>query len=247
MDTRAGAVAVAAAAIVGFAGATASAEPLPPPAAPILLPPPAAPISVPTKISVDVLPGVHYTSDTADGSTMITTGMGSLTTRGGQFQVLDNQAHLLAGTPLTLQPDTRTWPQAAQPSAASVPPAAPVSLAAPVAAVVPAPVHPADAQSDFNSALSVAATQFGLAVTIGTLAGGTIGILLGCPLGAVTFGLTGIVTGPVDPLVAGLGCLVGAGTGAGIGGILGGLILGVPVGIASAVQMYNTLHAQGDI
>ncbi|TSD94269.1 hypothetical protein FOS14_21175 [Skermania sp. ID1734] len=202
------------------------------------------PAAVSTSISTDVAPGVHYTGDTADNSALIQTVFGTLTTRGAQFQVLDNQSHLVAGNPLTLQSDPATWPNAAKPTAATSP-AAPTR---PAAANAPGlPIHHVDATSDFNDALSVASTQFGLAATVGTMAGSGIGLVAGCPLGAVTFGLTGIVTGPIDPLIAGLGCVVGAATGAGLGGVLGGLILGVPVGVASGVQMYNTLHSQGHI
>lgn len=194
-----------------------------------------------TTISTDVLPGVHYTANAADHSVVISTGAGSLTTLGSQFQLQDGAGKVIAGTPLTTPQHTGALPNAAQA-------AAPVkTAAAPVAAQAQtSPLHNVDATDDFNSALSVAATQFGLATGVGTLAGGVIGAGIGCPLGAVTGGLVAAPTVVGSPILAGLGCLVGAGTGAGLGGLAGSALLGVPVGIASGVQMYNTLHAKGE-
>ena len=39
---------------------------------------------------------------------------------------------------------------------------------------------------------------------------------------------------------------MGIATVGGAGAIVGGALVGIPVGIASAVQMYNTLHAKGE-
>lgn len=95
---------------------------------------------------------------------------------------------------------------------------------------------------DFNSALGVAATQFGLAKGNGTLAGGAVRAIASCALGA-TVGAAVLpafflATEPAD-------CLVGKAFGATIGPVVGAGLLGIPVSIASAVQMNNHLHPQG--
>ena len=142
-----------------------------------------------------MLPGVHYAGNALDNSVVLKTGMGSLTTSGGAFQVLDGQGKMVAGTPLTVQHDPATWPNAAKvivPAAANAASSASKATSATArvtqaaAPVMPAPPYNTDATDDFNSALSVAARQFGLAVAVGTMAGGAIGGIAGCGLGAVT-------------------------------------------------------------
>lgn len=219
--TRTAATSALAVAALGLTAGTAN-------AAPALTPP--APNN--STISIDVLPGVHYTGNAVDQSVFLNTGLGSLTTVGGQFQLLDGRGQLMAGTPLT-------------------PPSEPSAAAAPVthmasAAVTPAlPLHNVDATADFNGALAVAATQFGLATGVGAMAGGVTGLVGGCALGAITGGaIVGVSTAGLGALpAAGIGCIVGGATGAGIGAVAGGALLGIPVGIASGVQMFNTLNA----
>jgi hypothetical protein len=104
-----------------------------------------------------------------------------------------------------------------------------------------------DWTSDFNSDLSVAATQFGLATGLGGMIGGVTGVVLGCPIGAATGGLLFIPEAAAGGLALVAGCLAGAGLLGTIGPVVGGALLGVPVGIASAVQMYNTMHAAHEI
>ncbi len=227
-------------AAVGIAAGTANAETVP-----------TTPAAVPTSISTDVLPGVKYTADVSDSSTVINTPFGSVTTRGGTFEVLDTSKHLVAGTPLTSDPNTAAWPNAAKVAGGvATAPSAPVIKAAAAIPGLPdapgLPLHNVDAQADFNSALSVAATQFGLATGVGTLTGGVVGAGLGCVGGAATGGFVAIPTGPIAPAAAVLGCILGASVGVTLGGLAGAALIGVPVGIASAAQMYNTLHAQGE-
>ncbi|NKY89309.1 hypothetical protein [Nocardia veterana] len=204
--------------------------------------PAGAPVTAdPFTLSTEIFPGVRYTSNAQDGSVSIQTGLGSLTTVGAQFQVKDSAGALVAGTALTAPPkaeqaaavtvDRPTPQQAAVQQAPAQQPATeqPVTSAQPIYT-----------QDEFNSALSVAATQFGLATGIGSLAGGLLGGVTGCALGATV----GAVLVPEFFLASGpAGCLVGAGLGATIGPLIGAAVLGIPVGIASAVQMYNTLNA----
>lgn len=141
----------------------------------------------------------------------------------------------------------------AAPASAAAAPSTPVGQTVsvkPTAGAVAGPLKPIDWQGDFNSNLAVAATNFGLATGIGGLVGGVAGVVLGCPLGAVTGGLavaTTVIALPTEPLAVALGCLVGAATIGSIGPIVGGAVVGIPVGIASAVQMYNTMHAAGEV
>ncbi|WP_433207322.1 hypothetical protein ACQP1G_21765 [Nocardia sp. CA-107356] len=109
------------------------------------------------------------------------------------------------------------------------------------------PLHNVDATADFNGALGVVATQFGLATGVGTLAGGVVGAGVGCVAGALTGGFVALPTGPIALPAAAFGCVVGASVGIALGSVAGAAILGIPVGIASGVQMYNSLHDQGDI
>lgn len=247
-NTRIAATIGSAAAVAAFTGGTAHAAP-----------------AEPAPIHVDIAPAVAYTGSVVDSSVVVNTPFGSLTTRGGDFQVVDSRGSLVAGTPLTTSKNPADWPVAARtdPTHVANAPApqhraelagADASAAAPELAAAPEPtpvaepvVHDVDASADFNGALGVAATQFGLATGVGTLAGGVVGLGVGCLAGALTGGFVAIPTGPIAAPAAALGCVMGAGIGAGIGGVTGAALLGIPVGIASAAQMYNSLHAAGDI
>jgi hypothetical protein len=229
--TRALTTLVIAAAAVGLAAGTASAAT----AAPA---PKSPPVADPHTLSTDLMPGVHYTGNTADRSVVITSPIGKLTAQGSQVQLQDNQGRTVFGRPF-----------AAPPKAAG--PARPVpgtgSAVTPVSRSAIAATH--DPGADFNSALSTAATNLGLATGIGGMVGGVAGAVAGCPVGVVTGGtLTGLVSlGTLTPLGAIGGCVAGASVVGSLGAIAGGALAGVPVGVASAVQMYNTLHAQGDV
>ena len=161
------ATAVLAIGALGLATGTANAAPAQ------VAPTPVAPAQS-TVISTEVLPGVHYTSDISDHSVVLSTGLGTLTTQGTQFQVTDPQGKTVAGAPFAAKPGAVKATET--PGAASIPAVTKAAL----------PLHNVDATDDFNSALGVAATQFGLATGVGTLAGGTIGGIGGCIFGATT-------------------------------------------------------------
>src|SRR5689334_8141718 len=93
------AASILAIAAVGITSATAYAEPAPAPG---------------TTVQTDIAPGIHYTANVVDNSVVLKTDMGSLTTQGTQFQVLDNAGRLVAGMPLTYLKDGMEWPIAAQ-------------------------------------------------------------------------------------------------------------------------------------
>lgn len=227
---RAISTAALAATAVAIAAGTAN-------AATAATPAPKSPVVVDsTTTSTDIMPGVHYTGDTTDRSVAITTPVGSLTAQGNQFQVSDNKGNAVLGRPFAVAPKAVTT---VAPTSAQVAAAHQVnSIDAPKSI---------DKSADFNSALGVAATNFGLATGVGGMVGGVAGLALGCPVGAVTGGLTFAPTVVAAPLGAIAGCLAGAAIGGTLGPIIGGAALGVPVGIASGAQMYNTLHAQGDV
>ncbi|MQY19118.1 hypothetical protein [Nocardia macrotermitis] len=198
-----------------------------------------APELDPHTLSVPIAPGVQYTSNTTDRSTVLNTPFGKVTTLGGQIQV--NNA---AGATIYGQQKFAETPKAASTLPAATTVVAPHQAAA-ATKPVDAPAH--DPQADFNSALGQAATQFGLATGVGGMVGGVGGVLIGCPVGIVT---GGVLTSPTiigTPLGIIGGCILGASAVGGVGAIVGGAALGIPVGIASGVQMYNNLHAQGDI
>ncbi|MFE3028617.1 hypothetical protein ACFXG3_31245, partial [Nocardia tengchongensis] len=155
------------------------------------------------------------------------------TVRDGQFQLLDSRGALLAGTPLR---DSRQADELSDATVAFTPTGS--NVTAPTT-----PLHDVDATADFNGALGLAATQFGLATGVGTLAGGIVGAGVGCAAGALTGGFVALPTGPIAVPAAAFGCIVGASVGIGIGSLAGAAVVGIPVGIASAVQMYNTLNA----
>ncbi len=201
-----------------------------------------APVVDPHTLSVPIAPGVQYTSNTTDRSTVLNTPFGTLTTLGGQIQLNDAKGSTVYG-----QKAFPVTPKAA----VTVPAGTDAVTTHQAGATVLAP-HPVDApahdpQADFNSALGTAATQFGLATGVGAMVGGVGGVLVGCPLGVVT---GGVLTSPTiigTPLGIVGGCILGASAVGGVGAIVGGATLGIPVGVASGVQMYNTLHAQGDV
>jgi hypothetical protein len=204
----------------------------------------AAPVVDPHALSLVIAPGVQYNSNTSDASTVLNTPIGKVTTQGGQIQVAD-----AAGKTVYGQQTFAATPKAALPAAAAASaPANPITTHPADAQVKPvdAPA-PHDPAADFNSALGVAATQFGLATGVGAMAGGVGGALIGCPAGALTGGTLTAVTVVGTPLGIAGGCLLGASVIGGVGAIVGGATLGIPVGIASGVQMYNSLHAQGDV
>ncbi|MET8650831.1 MULTISPECIES: hypothetical protein [Nocardia] len=214
-------------AAVGVTSATAYAAPAPAP----------APGST---IQTDVLPGIHYTANIVDNSVVLKTDAGSLTTQGSQFQVLDGQGNLVAGMPLTYLKDGMEWPIAAQVdgNTATFTPSTDVADARPATMLQPVAAQDIGG-ADFNTSLSVAATQFGLATGIGTLVGSLVGGVLGCVAGAVIGAPLVVPTFFAGPL--GL-CVAGAGVGIALGAAAGMIVLGVPVGIASAIQFYNAVY-----
>ncbi|MBF4999736.1 hypothetical protein IRT45_21570 [Nocardia sp. BSTN01] len=204
-------------------------------------PAPANPATPPnSSIRTTVLPGIHYTSSIVDGSVRISTDSGSLTVRGNQFQVLDGQGNLAAGFPLTYRKDDKDWPIAARidgntailtpgTDPASARPATPVELPRPVAS-----------EAQFQNAMATAATEFGLAISVGTLIGTLIGLPLGCIAGALT---VGTITFPVFFAGALGGCLAGAAVGVALGSAAGIILVGVPVGIAALIDFTNQVTA----
>ncbi|MEU7138055.1 hypothetical protein ABZ942_01250 [Nocardia sp. NPDC046473] len=215
-------------AAVGITSGTAYAEP-------------AAPAPVPgSTVQTDILPGIHYTANVVDNSVVLKTEAGSLTTQGTQFQVLDNQGRLVAGMPLTYLKDGMEWPIAAQidGNTATFTPSTNAADAHPAAMLKPVDAKDV-AGVDFNTALSTAATQFGLATAIGTLVGTIVGGALGCVAGAIIGAPLVVPTFFAGPI--GL-CIAGAGVGIALGAAAGMILLGVPVGIASAVQFFSSVY-----
>jgi hypothetical protein len=202
---------------------------------------PAATPAPGSTIQTDLLPGIHYTANVVDNSVVLKTDIGSLTTRGTQFQVLDGEGRLVAGMPLTYLKDGMEWPIAAQVegNTAIFTPSTDPADARPADMLKPAAAKEIGG-ADFNTALSAAATQFGLATAVGTLVGTIVGGALGCVAGAIIGAPLVVPTFFAGPI--GL-CLAGAGIGITLGAAAGMIVVGVPVGIASAIQFYNAVYA----
>jgi len=203
----------------------------------------AAPVVDPHTLSVPIAPGVQYTSNTSDASTVLNTPFGKLTTQGGKVQVANASGQTVFGQQSFADAPkaTTTLPSPAASDAVT-------THQADAPAVKPVDAStPHDPTADFETALGTAGTNFGLATGVGGMVGGVTGALIGCPVGIVTGGVLTSVTVIGTPLGIIGGCLLGASTFGGLGAIAGGAALGIPVGIASGVQMYNTLHGEGDV
>ncbi|MFF0546111.1 hypothetical protein [Nocardia thailandica] len=193
-----------------------------------------------TAVQTQVLPGINYTASVVDNSVVLRTDAGSLTTQGTQFQVLDNAGNLVAGLPLTYRKDGLEWPIAAkiEGNVATLTPSTDPATAHPAEMLQPVAAQEIGG-ADFNTALSTAATQFGLATAVGTLVGTLVGGVLGCVAGAIIGAPLVVPTFFAGPI--GL-CIAGAGVGIALGAAAGMIALGVPVGIASAIQFYNAVY-----
>ncbi|MEV6336188.1 hypothetical protein AB0M12_15875 [Nocardia vinacea] len=185
----------------------------------------AAPPSSTDEVSVPVAPGVTFTGSTVDGSSVLVTSAGSVTTRAGQVDVRDaDQRHVL-GTPIE-----------------SV--AGNVQVAETAAAPVPVGGS-GDVVGDLNLAWRAAGPYTGLATSVGATAGALIGAAVGCPLGAVTLGSLATVMSAAVLTVPGMvgGCLAGAATTAAFGSMIGTVAVGLPVGLAVTAQKFNEIQS----
>lgn len=180
---------------------------------------------------------IHWDANVVGNSVVVTTDAGSLAARGNQFVVLDSAGTVLGGLPLAYQMNGLEFPVSAaiDGNTATLTPSTDPAVAHPV----DMPLQSVDAQADFNSALSTASTQFGLATGVGTLIGGLVGLVGGCVLGALT---VGALTAPIFFAGAPGGCIAGASVGVALGAAGGSLLVGVPVGIAAAVQFFQTIN-----
>ncbi|MEV0250269.1 hypothetical protein AB0H76_26975 [Nocardia sp. NPDC050712] len=186
------------------------------------------------------------------------------------FQVLDAQGRYMLGNTLTFGSPMAIWPNAAVPCPAGTVPVSQLTEenveAALTADELPPPIcqvpdtvplsgnraiddsPEVQKQKDINDAYSAVATQFGLAVSIGGLVGGAVGLSAGCLIGL--FGGAGAGSlSSIPGIAAGTlgGCLAGAALLGVIGTTAGSLLLGIPVGIASGINAYNTLKLQGAV
>lgn len=219
----------------------------------------AAPVADAATLSTDILPGVHYTSNTTDRSVVIQTGFGTFTTVGGQFQVKDARDNIVAGAAFAAEPKAQQAIEAqatgvpavsqatglpAVSQATGVPAAEPNHAVAPPAAKPVVTKAAADSPNQrFDAAVQAAVNEFTLATMAGTMIGGVVGAGIGCGVGAVAGAVFGapILDGGGLTLIA--GCLAGAATLGAIGAITGSAVVGIPAGIASAVKYDNTMNA----
>ncbi|WP_018180307.1 hypothetical protein [Jongsikchunia kroppenstedtii] len=192
---------------------------------------PAKPTPANQPVSVQVAPGIQYTGDGATGSAEIVTPFGTVKTASGQVAVQDTTGKTLYGNPEI------STPKPAAPVAAS----AKVNAALPGAINADAPKSQADKNADIQTAIGTVGTNFGLAVGVGAMVGGVGGAAIGCAVP----GLVGVATTAGALSIP--ACLAGAATLGGLGAIVGGAAVGAPVGIASGIQQYQQLQANGDL
>ncbi len=209
----------------------------------------AQPAEADNTVTVEILPGVRYTGNASTQTARITTAIGSMTTDAGSYEMQNIHGDNVFGSmmPGTLPGSSNTAPA---PPALAVARDTSSPTAGPSADVAAAgEAAPRDREADINAAVGVVATNFGLATGVGAMAGGVTGAAIGCGVGAVTGGLAAVPTtlATLSLPAAALGCLIGAGTIGGVGAVVGGAVVGAPVGIATAVNQYNKLHAQGDL
>ncbi|MFG3524701.1 hypothetical protein ACGF5S_30900 [Nocardia nova] len=186
-------------------------------------------------LSTEIMPGVQYTSSTADQSVVIETATATLVAAGGQFQVRDASGATVAGVP--------AFPT--EPKALTAVHAAPEVRAAARAATPELHLENIDGDPQterFDAAIQAAINEFGLATSVGTMTGGLIGLAVGCGVGAVAGAVFGAPVLDAAGLTLIAGCLAGAGVLGGMGAILGAALLGIPVGIASAIKFQHTMN-----
>ncbi|MGO4616130.1 hypothetical protein AB4305_17785 [Nocardia sp. 2YAB30] len=190
-------------------------------------------------LSTEILPGVHYTSNTLDQSVVIETGMSTLITQGGQFQVKDATGNTVAGVAsFAVEPKALEAVEAPAEAKAAAQAATPEMHLDQISA---------DPHTErFDAAIQAAVNEFQLATSIGTLAGGAIGAAIGCGTGAVAGAVFGAPVLDAAGLTLIAGCLAGAGLLGGLGAIVGAAVIGVPVGIASAMKFQNTMNQPYD-
>lgn len=194
-------------------------------------------------LSAQILPGVQYTSNLADGSVVINTPLGTLTTRGEQFQVQDAAGVTVAGTAFADAPLAATDSTASQSGTGATQVAATSIDGTDTAAATPVAAAP-DPSDRFNQALGVVGGQFGLASGVGAMAGGLTGLAVGCVAGALTGGslFIPVSAGTLSLPAAAAGCVAGGVMLLAIGGAVGGALVGIPVGIAALAQMQQKLN-----
>ncbi|MFI6867107.1 hypothetical protein [Nocardia sp. NPDC050406] len=174
-----------------------------------------------------VLPAIHWNAKIEGDSIVVDTDGGSLTTDNGQLQVVDNQGTVLTAVPLNYTLNDLVYPIDASVDGlrAVLTPVKDPAAARPVADSMRHDVVRQDAMDD---ALSAAATQFGLATSIGTLVGTLVGAVVGCLFGGV-LGLA-------------VGCLPGAAAGIALGAAAGLVLTGVPAAIIVGIILVNRLN-----
>ncbi|UGT42169.1 hypothetical protein LTV02_01690 [Nocardia yamanashiensis] len=184
--------------------------------------------------------GIHWNTELAGNSVIVKTDIGSLTTEGDQLQVRDDAGTIVTAFPLTfVKNDGMAVPVAAaiDGNTATLTPNLDPSALRPTGLL-----HDVVRQDAFDDAVSAAATQFGLATSVGTLIGTVVGAGAGCVLGLIggaTLSLPLLEAAGFGPI---LGCLAGAGIGIPLGAAAGLILTGIPAGIAVGIGFFNRIN-----
>lgn len=208
---------------LGLAAGTAHADPTP-----------TADSAPPEQVSLTLAPGVRYQDSGTDGTALLTTPIGSVALRAGQFDLRDITGQTLAGTPI----DT---------SALAEPAAAPVVDASAATTSAATPVSDDNGTAvDLVVAIKTANAHMASALAVGGVAGSVIGAVVGCPFGVLTGGtlMTVATAGTMILPVMAATCLVGAVALGGLGATVGGLAVAIPVGLAAGTATFNHMQAE---
>ncbi|MFB7720030.1 hypothetical protein [Nocardia sp. NPDC056100] len=190
-------------------------------------------------MSITLAPGVQFQDGGAGGTALLTTPIGSVAMRAGQFDLRDVTGQTLAGTSI----DTSELGDIA-----GVPDPL-VGDGVNPAAVEPAVASVADDNGtavDLVVAIKTANAHMASALAVGGVAGSVLGAIVGCPFGVLTGGtlLTAASAGTMILPVMAATCLVGAVAVGGLGATVGGLAVAIPVGLAAGTATFNHMQAE---
>lgn len=175
---------------------------------------------------------IHWDAEIAGESVVLRTDLGSLTTAGDQFRVLDPRGELVTAFPLTFVSDGLAHPVAARITGNT---AVLTPNMDPAAATAAPLLHEVASQADQDAAVSAAFNQFGFATAIGGMLGTLVGGIGGCAVGAL-LGTPVLLPGWIG------GCLAGAGIGIPLGAAAGLVLTGVPAAIVVGIGLYNRIN-----
>ncbi len=239
MFSKAAATSALVIAALGIAAGTVHAEPAPAPAPVPVLP---ALIDGVNQGVGQVLPSIHWKAGIEGDSVVLDTDAGSLTTADDQLQVRDDAGNVVTAFPLAYSLDDLEYPinVSVEGLRAVLTPSTDRAAAHP--SNLPLHQVTSDKQTNFDDAVSAAATQFGIITAIGTLVGTIVGGVAGCAIGVIggaTLSFPVLEAAGLGPV---LGCLAGAGIGIPLGAAAGLVLTGIPAAIIVGIGFVQRVN-----